>query len=229
VAKLDRTASSIVYASYLGGTQADRARSIAVDLFGQAYVTGDTVSPNFPVTPGAYQTTYSAGPQGRAFYGGDAFVAKFNRFGSGLVYATYLGGSEEDMGGDLAVDLIGSAYVLGSTSSPDLPTTANALQSAIGGGTCILNPTFSWPCRDIFVVKLNLFGSGAPFATYLGGGEDDFHAILARPPVFFEPPGQRTVFVSGTTCSVDFPTAGAFQGSLGGACDTFFARVSQIP
>ena len=98
VALLSRSGSSLLYSTYLGGREADRTRSIAVDILGSTYVTGDTRSPDFPTTPGAFQTTFLGGPPGRAFFGGDAYVTKLNGTGTALEYSSFLGGSEEDLG-----------------------------------------------------------------------------------------------------------------------------------
>ena len=103
--KLDATGSGLVFSTYLGGSDTDVGFGIAVDGAGSAYVTGHTRSTNFPTTAGAAQTT-NAGEF-------DAFVTKLDATGSGLVYSTYLGGSDVDLGLGIAVDGAGSAYVTG--------------------------------------------------------------------------------------------------------------------
>jgi hypothetical protein len=122
VAKLKPDGSALVYSTYLGGTADDIATSIAVDAAGHVYLTGGTSSLDFP-TANALQPTLN-GP-------GDAFVAKLTADGSALVYSTYLGGSDSDGGGGIAVDAVGNAYIAGSTSSSDFPT-ANSLQPQLG-------------------------------------------------------------------------------------------------
>ena len=97
-----------------------------MDGAGSAYVTGDTASTDFPTTAGAAQTTHAGGF--------DAFVTKLDATGSGLVYSTYLGGSDTDVGSGIAVDGAGSAYVTGDTTSTDFPTTAGAVQTTHAGG-----------------------------------------------------------------------------------------------
>jgi hypothetical protein len=116
----------LVYLTYLGGSGEDRGFGIAVDLLGQAYVTGVTGSADFPTTPGAFQPSLSGVS--------DAFVTKVHRSGSALVYSTYLGGGG-DTGFGIAVNLLGQAYVTGQTGSPDFPATAGAFQPAHAGGT----------------------------------------------------------------------------------------------
>ena len=107
---------------------ADRTKSygIAVDSSGNAYVTGDTSSTDFPTTRGVLQTTYGGST--------DAFVSELNPTGSALVYSTYLGGSGGGVGYGIAVDSAGNAYVTGYTSSTDFPVTPGAFQTVCGCG-----------------------------------------------------------------------------------------------
>ena len=125
VTKLNATGSGLVFSTYLGGIGDDDCRGIAVDAAGSAYVTGWTFSPNFPTTAGAAQTTY-AGVS-------DAFVTKLDATGSGLVFSTYLGGSGQDFGHDIAVDAADSAYVTGYADSTNFPTTAGSAQTTNAG------------------------------------------------------------------------------------------------
>src|SRR5207245_6789425 len=117
---------------------------------GSAYVTGETVSANFPTTTGAFQTAYDGGTN-------DAFVTKLDPSGSSLAYFTYLGGSASDQGLAIALDSSGSPYVTGLTDSPNFLTTSGAFQTANNGGV-----------NDAFVTKLNAAGSALPHSTYLG-------------------------------------------------------------
>ena len=103
-----------------------------MDSSGSAYVTGFTLSADFPTTTGTFQTTCNGGNNCPS--NGDAFVSKINPTGSALVYSTYLGGSGFDLGGGIAVDSRGDAYVTGSTQSTDFPVTPGAFQTVCGGG-----------------------------------------------------------------------------------------------
>ena len=151
--ELNPTGSGLIYSTYLGGSGYEIGYGIAVDTSGNAYVTGITDSSDFPTTAGAFQTTFG----GFA----DAFVTELNPTGSGLVYSTYLGGSDYEVGFGIAVDTSGNAYVTGFTDSSDFPTTAGAFQTTYGG--------FS----DAFVTELNPTGSGLVYSTYLGGSDDE--------------------------------------------------------
>jgi hypothetical protein len=126
VTKLDPTGSALVYSTYLGGSSNEGGNAIAVDAAGNAYVTGQTTSTNFPTTLGAFQTTYAGGSD--VFSAGDAFVAKLDPAGSTLVYSSYLGGATVDRGNGIGVDAAGNFYVAGSTNSRLFPTTPGAFQ-----------------------------------------------------------------------------------------------------
>ena len=185
VTRLNPTGSGLVYSTYLGGSGTDQGRGIAVDPGGHAHVTGLTNSTNFPTTPGTFQTTSGGGVH--------AFVTKLNPTGSGLVYSTYLGGSGSDQGQGIAVGSGGHAYVTGSTSSTNFPTTTNAIQPASGGG------------EDAFVTMLNSTGTGLVYSTYLGGSGDEEGKGIAVD-------SRGHAYVTGFTSSINFPrTTGAFQ------------------
>lgn len=125
VAKLNPAGAALVYSTYVGGTNADAALGIAVDSLGDAFVTGDTNSTNFPTTPDALQTK-NGGLE-------DAFVAELNPAGSALLYSSYIGGSNTEGGCAIAVDTSGKAYVAGWSNSTNFPTSAGAFQTALPG------------------------------------------------------------------------------------------------
>jgi hypothetical protein len=129
VFKLSADGSTLLYSTFVGGSINDWAASIAVDSSGNAYVTGDTVSPDFP-TVNAYNSTYGGGE--------DCFVFKLSADGSTLLYSIFVGGSDSDVGNSIAVDSYGNAYITGVTGSPDFPT-VNAYNSTYGGyGDCFV-------------------------------------------------------------------------------------------
>lgn len=214
---------ALVYSTYLGGNGNNfggSASAIAVDSAGNAYVTGTTDAANFPITPGAFQTTLFAG--GVCALGGgcrNAFVTKLNAAGTALIYSTYLGGTFVDGGQAIALDASGNAYITGQTTSTDFPTTTGAFQTTlIGGATC---PGGRGGCSDAFVTKLNSTGTGLVYSTYLGGGPgNDSGTSIAVDSA-------GNAYVTGTTNSGNFPvTPGAFQTSPRGSDDAYVAKLN---
>jgi len=210
VAELRADGGAIVYSTYLGGSGDDKALGLAVDPAGEALVTGNTTSTNFP-TRNAYQPASGGG------YNGDAFVAKVAAGGGALVYSTYLGGSGDDYGNAIATDASGVAYVAGATASPNFPV-ARAAQwtyNDVGPGC------YSTPCGDAFAVALGADGRALRWGTYLGGSAADGATALATDCA-------GNVDLAGYTQSPDFPTAGpAVQGSFASTYgyDAFAARL----
>ncbi|HUP14789.1 MAG TPA: SBBP repeat-containing protein [Acidimicrobiia bacterium] len=152
VTKLDPSGSPI-FSTYLGGSSGEVAGGIAVDSQGDVYLNGGTSSSDFPVTAGAFQTVYAGAS--------DAFVAKLASDGSGLVYATYLGGNDGDGGIRIAIDGEGSAYAIGGAGF-NFPTTEGSLQPTKPGDF------------DGYVAKFTPNGSALVYSTYLGGLSNDF-------------------------------------------------------
>ena len=194
VTKLDPTGSVLLYSTYLRGSGFDFGNGIAVDATGNAYVTGTTLSTDFPTTPGAFQ------PARRGGVGADAFVTKLNPTGSALVYSTFLGGTGGNFGSAIAVDTAGSAYVAGGTTATNFPTTVGAFQTSFGGN------------RRAFVTKLDPNGAALVYSTFLARtGSDNGSAIAVD--------AAGSAYVTGATGSIDFPTtAGAFQTPRQGLC-----------
>ncbi|HEY2818020.1 MAG TPA: SBBP repeat-containing protein [Casimicrobiaceae bacterium] len=203
VVKLGPSGNTLVYSTYV---RSATANAIAVDADGNAYITGSALS-GFATTPGVLQSaTGNAG-------GTNAFVLKLNATGTAAMYATFLGGSGNDIGNAVAVDGAGNAHVGGGTTSPNFPSVA-ALQPASGGA------------RDGFIAKLNSAGSALRFATYLGGTLDDAVNAIAVD-------GAGNIYAAGETFSGNFPLKDAYQpkksgthllnSSLGNA---FFAKIT---
>ena len=201
VAKLDPEAGSLVYATYVGGTDGDDGHAIAVDASGAAYVTGKSFSEDFPTTPGAFDT--SVGPASAA----DVIVFKLSPAGSALEYSTWLEG-QIPTGRGIAVDTDGNAYVSGTTNS-GFPTK---------------DPIMGWQGGfDIFVSKLNADGSDLIYSTYIGGDGDE--SIIQDVPLTLD--GQGNAYVAGTTTSDDFPvTPNAAQSTRGGSRDAFLVKLN---
>ena len=198
------SAGALVYSTYVGGSGNDAGRSIAVDSSGNAYVEGITSSSDFPVTTGAFQTTNKGN--------GDAFVFKLNPTGTGLVYATYLGGSGGEFGdssdhGGIAIDPSGDAYVTAGTTSSDFPVTTGAFQTTLKAG------------NNAFVSELNPSGSGLVYSTYLGGTGSDTGREIAVDSA-------GDAFVVGDTVSSDFPLVRPTQAAYGGGQDGFVTKIA---
>jgi uncharacterized repeat protein (TIGR01451 family) len=210
VAKLNDSGSALLYSTYLGGSGKDYSYGIAVSD-GNAYVTGQTESADFPTTLGAFDTT--CGTDGECnnntgFYSyGDAFVAKLNDSGSALLYSTYLGGSGVDKGYSIAVDAGGGIYVTGDTDSADFPA-YGSLQFYAGGS-------------DAFVTKLKADGALA-YSTYLGGDSGDYGTGVAAITL----DSTTYAVVTGITFSEDFPTENPLQATHGGGeADAFVVKL----
>ncbi|MGO8734679.1 MAG: choice-of-anchor D domain-containing protein [Terriglobia bacterium] len=194
-----------------GGSSDDTGTGVAVDASGNAYLSGYTASPNFPVTSGVLHATYGGGNY-------DGFVVKFNSGGAELGYSTFLGGSADDYAYGVAVDSAGDAYVTGATNSTNFPT-VNAFQPNYAGGLCAVAPN-TFPCYDAFVAKLNPAGSALIFSTYFGGTGSDYGYAIALD-------GPSNAYVTGYTTSANLPTtAGAFDRVFGGSYGAFVAKLN---
>jgi Beta-propeller repeat len=197
VTKVNAAGSALVYSTYLGGSGFDGGAGVTVDGPGSAYVVGGTPSPDFPVTPGAYDTTFN---------NGDAYVTKFDPAGSALVYSTFIGGSDYDSIGSIVLDTAGNAWLSGGTSSADFPVTADATDATFNGG------------GDGTITQLNSAGSALLFSTFLGGSQGDGTYDIARDPT-------GDVYVTGSTFSQNFPvTVGAFDRVWNGDPQIFWGE-----
>jgi Beta-propeller repeat len=195
VAKLNVAGTAFDYATYIGGQGDDRAAGIAVDSLGQAYVAGSTSSTNFPLVSPL---------QSKLAGGRTAFALKLNPAGSSLVYSTYLGGSNYDLGNAIAVDGSGNAYIAGDTMSADFPV-LHAAQSTLGGET------------NAFVTKLTPAGA-ISFSTFLGGAGSDHAGGIAVD-------GSGNSYVAGGTFSANFPIVGAIQATNAGGQNAFITKI----
>ena len=197
VLELNPSGSGLIYSTYLGSTGGgDVGNGIAVDSSGNAYVTGLVTGTGFPTTPGVVDSTFS---------GQKAFVTKIAPDGGSLVYSTLLGGNGNDEAYGIAITGAGDAVVVGQTSSTNFAG-ANAFQSTLSGG------------KDAFVVELNSNATNVNYASYLGGSGDDVATAVAVDSA-------GNIYVTGQTGSNNFPvTAGAFQTTNGGGKDAFVAE-----
>jgi len=194
--------TNLVYGALVGGTLNDLPGEIALDAAGRPWVTGITLSSNFPVTLNAAQATTAGG-------GSDACLIGLSADGTTLDYATYLGGSGGEFSGQLAgavaVDPGGRVYMAGFTSSGDFPDTAGAFQAALGGSS------------DGFVAVIDPAASPSlAYASYLGGSGGDGLSAIALCSC-------GRIHLAGSTGSTDAPTAGPLQAVLAGTGDAYLA------
>jgi Beta-propeller repeat len=188
VTKFAADGRSLIYSTYLGGSgdkegDSERGSRIAVDVSGSAYITGTTSSADFP-TKQAFQPSLN----GRY----DIFVTKFAIDGKSLIYSTYLGGKAYNLLGDIAVDALGRAYVIGTTNSKDFPV-KDAFQSS------------SKAIEDVFITIFAADGRSLIYSTYLSGRDNSHRGTgIAVDTV-------GSVYVTGDTAAEDFPTKDPFQ------------------
>jgi hypothetical protein len=199
VTRLSST-GTILYSSYLGGSDSDFGLGIAVDSTGAAYVTGSTGSPNFPTT--------LLGPCGANSSNTQAFVTKLAPQGSGLLYSRCLGGMAEDTARAITLVTNNAAIITGYTNSQDFPTVL-AFQPFHAGR------------NDAFITKISPSGATLLYSSFLGGAQSDVAFSIA-------PGNNGSVWVGGITASSLFPRVGSFGPYGGGSYDGFVARISQL-
>lgn len=187
---------TLIYSTYLGGSNYDAGYGICVDSSGNVYIIGQTFSSNFPVK------SPIKGVKGEDY---DIFVTKINPEGKSLLYSTFLGGSSNDYGYAMAVDSSGNAYLTGYTESTDFPT-QNPLQKNNAGG------------RDVFVARINSEGNSLFYSTYLGGGNNDYGYSISVDK-------SGNTYLAGATYSNNFPTKNPIYG-YSGLYDIFITKIN---
>ncbi|MFB3895245.1 MAG: SBBP repeat-containing protein, partial [bacterium] len=207
ISKLSSDGSSLIYSTYLGGSSIDISNDLALDTAGNIYITGKTTSSDFPVTPGAIDTTYS---DTIPLY--DVFVSKLSADGSSLLYSTYLGGPSYifgDYGNAITVDNDGKAYIVGRTDSSKFPTTPGAFDTTYNGS------------NDVYVSKINNTGTALIFSTFLGGSGSD-----SGEDIKLDKSGN--IYIVGYTSATNFPTTpGAWDTTYnGGIFDCFISKLN---
>jgi hypothetical protein len=198
VAQLSATGDSLIYCTFLGGYSSEYGRSIVLDDLGNAYLSGRTESPDFPVTAAAFDTSFNGWM--------DAYAVKLNSAGSNLDYATFLGGTEQDDGYNITIDGAGKAHVIGGTKSSDFPVTAGAFDETHNGG------------EDAFLVQLSASGSDLDYGSFMGGGSEDQGYDI-------DLDASGKAYLIGHTYSTDFPvTTDAYDTTHNGSRDVFVVR-----
>lgn len=202
VTKLNPSGSGLVYSTYLNGQSGllDVAFAMTIDDAGNAYVAGGTLSPDFPTTPDALDSS-ADGPE--------AFLTKLNAAGSHLLYSTFLGGIDGENVTGIALDDEDHAYLVGTTDSPDFPVTPDAFDTTYNGG------------QDVFLARVDTVASELVYSTFFGGTTDDNSAL----GVGVDDDG-RAVLI-GFTDSTDLPTSpGALDSSHNGGFDGFVTSIA---
>jgi hypothetical protein len=199
---IDPTLAYSTYAS--AGSNFHVVDSVAVDQFGNAYVSGGT-SVAFP----------NKHPEFGSQVGENAYVSKFSPSGGSLIYSTVFGGNSGDEAIAMAIDRFGNTYLAGDTGSTDFPTTPGAFKT----------PPQSLDANNVFITKLNPSGTAFVYSLVLGGGDEDQIRALALDT-------QHRVYVTGFTCSTNFVVKNAFQpvtiaqNCADGGGDAFVTRVN---
>jgi hypothetical protein len=199
-AKMNPTGTMLQYATYVGGSANDFGGPMDFGPNGSPYFAIDTFSADFPITPNAFDSTHDLDR--------DVAVVRLSPNGANLEFSTFFGGSGYDIAFGIDVGASGEATLTGETSSPNLPTSANAFQISPGGQT------------DAFAFRLNDTGTGLGWATYVGGSANDFVRVLAVDAM-------GSIHFTGTTYSPNFPvTPGALRVTWDGVGDAYVAKLS---
>ena len=214
----------LLYSTYLGGTNDDRANAIAADAAGNAYVAGYTTSTNFPDTvPGTAFSFVNTNMFGRGRIATNGFLTKIAWDGTnaGIAYSAMFGGNGVDVANGVALDPAGNAYVVGSASSTNFPVTTNN----IGGGLSATNHYIKKRFKsDVVVIAFNPDASALLFSAYIGGVDNDYGNAIAVDPLGY------SAYITGSTLSTNFPTVNAFQSHLNGKSnDMFVAKIYLSP
>ena len=206
VFKLNQDGTELAFSTLIGGDDgydqyADEGKCIFLDSQNNIFVTGATTSANFPTTSGCFDPTYNGD--------WDVFVMKMNAEGSELIYSTFIGGGNSDLGYDIAIGENDVAYITGETFSPNFPTTTGSYDTSFNG----------W--SDVFVCELNNDGSDLIFSTFIGGSDNnDKGDDIALD-------SNNNIYVTGWARSEDFPTTeGCFDGTYNGIRDVIALKLN---
>ena len=201
VTKLNATGTALIYSTYIGGNDKEYTTSIVIDTLGNSYITGYTLSFNYPTTLGAFQTIRDGAR--------DIFITKFNATGTTLIYSTFIGGNYDDYGEDIVLDSFGNAYITGTTWSSTYDVTPGAFSTSnlFGGASSIVS-------------KLNATGSSLLYSTFIGefGTDNSYGTSIVLD-------ASNNAYFTGMTNNMYPITSGAFQTMNGGNFDVFVSKL----
>ncbi len=199
--KLNPEGDTLLYSTYIGGSNYDSAEALLVESSDTVLISGYTNSYEFPVTEGAFDETYNAV--------GDGFILKIDINSNVLIFSSFFGGFGWDSLYCIAQDSVGDIYVAGRTTSRDLPTTAGAYDRTYNGGS-----------YDCIAFKMNGNGSSLIYSTYYGGSSWDYITSI-------QVDSSGNAYLFGATYSSDFPTKNGYDDSLGGNCDAYVLKLNR--
>jgi len=212
VTKLDQTGSALIYSTFLGGVSRDYSEAIAVDKFGNAYVTGTTQSSlDFPLTEGAYDTVFDVVEPG--------FVTKINPSGNTLIYSTLIDNCNPVA---ITVDASGCVYITGHTGSLEFPVTPGSYNYE--ENSALTDNIYA----DAFVTKLNVDGSDLIYSTMFGGRDEPVSDHGRDYAYDIAVDSEGCAYITGKAQSSDFPTSpGAYSTTYnGGSSDAFVSKLN---
>lgn len=200
ISKFSNNLTSLLSSTFLGANSYEEALALKLNNNGEVYLTGYTMSSNFPVTANANNTNYNGGER-------DAYIAKFNNNLSSLLASTFIGGDEKDTGEDIVIDDFGNIYLTGVTLSSDFPSTSGAYDESFNGG------------EDIFISKLDANLASILASTFFGRSRQEKGQCIALDD-------RANVYIAGSTTSINFPvTPNAYNSSYnGGNNDCFIIK-----
>src|SRR3989344_4979276 len=196
VSKLDSTLSSLLASTFIGGSMDDASNSIALDSSGNVYITGETISTDYPTVSG-YDSSHNGSD--------DAFVSKLDSTLSSLLASTFIGGTADEPSFGIALDSSGNVYITGLTTSTDYPTVSGYDSSHNGG-------------YDAFVSKLDSTLSSLSASTFIGGSSTDVSEAITLD-------SSGNVYITGETSSTDYPTVSGYDSSHNGSDDAFVSKL----
>ncbi len=197
IARRAANGDTLIFSTYFGGNGNDQASAMALDDFGNIWITGTTASSDFPTTAPLQEHLRGTS---------DAFVLCISSDGDSVLFASYLGGSENESGIDIAIDRNGYVYVLGNTNSRDLPV-SNALVDTLAGAA-----------NDVFVLKMRMSDRAIRYVTYFGGSGSEYAAALTVDEA-------GSVYFTGNTVSLDLSLVNQYDDTLSGGIDIFLAGI----